>query len=163
VTTPASTPLPDRRLKRIERLGYLLDNAIRIPGTRYRIGFDALIGLLPGFGDLAGAAFSAYIVLEAARYALPNVTLLRMVSNIALEVVVGAVPLLGDLFDASWKANARNLSLLKAHLGSQGTRQRRADRRLMAAILFGLLLLLIGLGAALYWLGGVLLRLGGTS
>ena len=126
-------------LKRIDRLGYLLDNSIRIPGIGYRVGYDAIIGLIPGVGDLAGFALSAYIVVEASRFRLPKATLARMVFNVGLEAIVGVVPFLGDLFDATFKANARNLSLLHAHLEERKPGQRAADRRFVLFAVLGLI------------------------
>ena len=101
---------------RLNRLAWLLDSSIPIPGTDFRVGLDALLGLLPGAGDVAGVLLSGYIVLEAARMSAPGRTLFLMVLNIAVEAVVGALPLAGDLFDAAWKANQRNASLLNAWL-----------------------------------------------
>lgn len=138
---------PDPRLERLERLSYYLDNAIRLPGLNYRIGYDALIGLLPGVGDLVGVAVSAYIVLEAARYRLPVATLARMIFNVGVEALVGAVPLLGDVFDATWKANARNIALLRDHLGPDPRRAAASDRRFFAAVAVTLIVLLVGLAA----------------
>lgn len=120
------TSQPDRtsesKLSRLRSLSNLLDNAIPIPGTSYRIGIDPLLGLLPGAGDYVGAAFSAYIVIQAARLGASKATLSRMVLNIILDTVVGNVPLLGDLFDATWKANRKNTALLETHLNSPQTR-----------------------------------------
>ena len=99
----------------LERLAWLLDSAIVVPGTRFRVGLDALIGLIPGLGDLIGTALSAYIVAAAARRGLPRSVLLRMAFNVGLEAVVGVVPILGDLFDAAWKANQRNMALLRQY------------------------------------------------
>ena len=143
------TPLPPPStppLKRVERLSYFLDNSIRIPLINYRIGWDALIGLVPGVGDVAGLLLSAYIVVEAARFGVPKSSLMRMVLNVGIEALVGAVPLLGDLFDATWKANARNVALLQAHLDVHAPRQRKADRRFLLGIagaLAGVVLLLV--------------------
>jgi hypothetical protein len=100
----------------VERLVFLLDQAIGIPGTRWRIGLDGIAGLLfPGAGDAAGALVSAALVLLAARQGVPRVVVGRMVFNVALDALVGAIPLLGDLFDFGWKANTRNLRLLERH------------------------------------------------
>ena len=131
-------------------LSYLLDNAIRIPGTRFRIGYDALIGLLPGVGDAAGLVLSAYIVWEAARLGAPVPTLLRMGGNVALETLVGAVPLLGDVFDAAWKANARNMHLLHEHLGLQARGRKPSSRRALFVLGIGLLLVLVLVGFLVY-------------
>ncbi len=99
----------------LERLAWWLDSAFVVPGTRFRVGLDALIGLVPGIGDLVGTALSAYIVAVAARRGLPGSVLLRMAFNVGVETIVGAVPLLGDLFDAAWKANQRNVALLRQY------------------------------------------------
>ena len=141
----ASVPLLDTaerdRLERLRRLGYLLDNSIPIPGTRFRIGLETIIGLVPGVGDLVGGGFSAYIILQAARIGVPASLLARMGWNLLVDVVVGAVPLLGDLFDAGFKANLRNLALLERHAQAP-SQSRRASRRFVAvlAVLLGLVL-----------------------
>ena len=84
-------------LQRVRTLTHLLDNSISIPGTRYRIGLDPLLGLLPGAGDIAGAALSAYIVLEAARFGLPRETLVKMLVNLASDSVLGSLPIVARL------------------------------------------------------------------
>ncbi|NET31507.1 MAG: DUF4112 domain-containing protein [Cyanothece sp. SIO1E1] len=130
-------------LKRIRVLSHILDNAIPIPGTRYRIGLDPILGLIPGGGDVLGAILSIYIVIEAARFGLPRATLIRMVFNLLLETVVGALPILGDIFDVAWKANARNMTLLETHLANPHPNQ-AADRRFLTLLLAGLALTLVG-------------------
>ena len=105
----------DALRRRLTSLAWLLDNSIQIPGTRFRIGLDAIIGLLPGLGDVVGVLLSSYIVREAARLGAPPSVLTRMAFNVAVEGIVGLVPFLGDVFDAAWKANQRNLALLDAH------------------------------------------------
>ena len=104
-------------LKQLRSLTHTLDNAFEIPGTGYRVGWDAIIGLIPGVGDAIMLVPSGYIIYQAYRLGAPRSTLTRMVLNIGLETVVGSVPLVGDLFDATWKSNARNLHLLEQHLG----------------------------------------------
>lgn len=132
-----------RQVERLRALTRLLDNAIQVPGTRYRFGIDALIGLVPGIGDAIGAVFSAFIVFQAARMGVSKSTLARMMGNVALDTIVGEVPLLGDLFDAGWKANTRNLALLENHLQQPGATT-RGSRRVLLLIGGGLLLLLVG-------------------
>jgi hypothetical protein len=100
----------DRRT--LGRLAWLLDEAFTIPGTNQRVGFDALLGLIPGVGDTLGALLSTYIIIEAARRGASAWMVTRMLGNVALETVIGAVPIAGDLFDVVWKANVRNLALL---------------------------------------------------
>lgn len=103
-------------LNRIRKLSRLMDTAIRIPIINFRIGLDPILGLVPGAGDIVTTAFSAYIIFLARRFQLPSEVMGQMVANIVLEAVVGSVPLLGDLFDAYYKANVRNLALLEKHL-----------------------------------------------
>lgn len=156
--TPARPPVASVRnphLERLERLGYLLDNSIPVPGTSRRFGLDAVIGLIPGLGDGVGAAFSGYIIYQAARLGASKSTLLRMASNVVVETIVGLVPFLGDVFDAAWKANARNVALLHAHL-EEPHATHKASRRFVAGLLVALLLLAAGAVATLYVLGKVL-------
>jgi hypothetical protein len=101
-------------LGRLDRLAWFLDNAIRLPGG-FRIGFDSLVGLIPGLGDGLGMLTSSYILLEAIRAGVGRAVLLRMVANVAIESAVGIVPIVGDLFDMVWKSNTRNVALLRAH------------------------------------------------
>lgn len=110
------------RLQRLRALARLLDSCIPLPGG-FRVGLDALIGLVPVVGDVAGALLSGYIVNEARLLGAPGSVLLRMSMNLLIETVVGAVPLVGDLFDAGFKANLRNIALLERyHLDPQGSR-----------------------------------------
>src|SRR5882672_8900845 len=102
--------------QRLASLAWLLDSSIPIPGTRFTVGIDALIGLFPVLGDLIGVLLSSYILGEAARLGAPKVVLMRMAFNVGVEGVVGIVPFAGDLFDAAWKANQRNVRLLDAWL-----------------------------------------------
>ena len=131
------------RLERLRRLGYLLDNSIPIPGTRWRVGWESIIGLVPGLGDLVGGGFSAWIILQAARLGAPPSLLARMGWNLLVDTAVGAIPLLGDLFDAGFKANMRNLALLEGHVDGPAA-SRRASRRFITVLAILLFLLLVG-------------------
>lgn len=124
------------RLKRLDRLAWLLDNSIRVPGTKWRIGIDGLIGLIPGLGDLLGALMSSYLVVEAARAGASVSLILRMGLNIVLETVVGVVPIIGDLFDFAFKANLRNVRLLRRHLDDPDRARSRNRLVLGLAALF---------------------------
>lgn len=129
---------PLETLARLRRTSRLLDSAVTVPGTSYRIGLDPIVGLLPGVGDVPTTVVSAYIVVEAARLGVPRATLARMVANLGIDAVVGSVPLVGDVFDAVWKANDRNVALLERRLDEPGGGTR--DRW----VLFGLGALLVG-------------------
>jgi hypothetical protein len=109
----------------------LLDSAFSIPGTRIRFGLDPLIGLVPGIGDAVGAVFSGYLILQASRLGAPRSTITRMIANVAIDTVVGWVPLLGDLFDVGWKANTRNLALLEQHVQHPGAARAGSRRALL--------------------------------
>jgi hypothetical protein len=107
----ADSPDTVERLRRLRSIAWLLDNSIPLPGG-YRIGLDAVIGLVPGIGDAVGALVSAYIVNEARSLGAPKSVLLRMMVNVIIETLIGSIPLAGDIFDAAFKANSRNLALL---------------------------------------------------
>lgn len=145
------------RLQRLQALARLLDASFRVPGTRWRFGWDALLGLVPGLGDGAGAVLSAWFIVEAARLGAPRATLLRMAGNVAVEALVGAVPVLGDLFDATWKANLRNLRLLQRHL-DHPTATERVSRRWVLGVAIGVVALVVGIAAVAGWLLVSLLR-----
>lgn len=141
-------------IQRLRKLSRLLDSAFGIPGTKFRVGLDPILGLIPGAGDLVGTALSAYIVIEAARLGVPRATLGKMVSNILLESVVGAVPVLGDWFDFAWKANLKNMELLETHLGVTQD-SKKANRWFIFLLVAGLFAVSIGIIA----LGVLLIRL----
>jgi hypothetical protein len=128
----------------------LLDNAISIPGTSWKLGLDPIIGLIPGVGDMVGAVLSGYIVLEAVRAEVPTFTLARMLVNVGVDTLLGAVPALGDVFDAAWKSNTMNVALLERHLMSTGSvpTKRSSVVGVMALALIALLLI-VGAGVAL--------------
>lgn len=108
------------RLARLETLATLMDAALVIPGTNVRVGFDALIGLVPGVGDLISAAVSGFIIVEARRLGAPRWLLARMAGNVAVDTIGGAIPLVGDLFDVAFRANLKNVRLLRSHLERRG-------------------------------------------
>jgi hypothetical protein len=135
----------ESRLRRLDKLAQLLDTALLIPGTRFRIGLDGLLGLIPGVGDTIGAALSAYIILEAARLGFPKRTLLRMGGNVAVEALVGVVPILGDIFDIAWKANVRNLALLRANRNEIIRRDERSPHQIISLLVVVIVLTMIGL------------------
>jgi hypothetical protein len=111
------------RIARMDTLATLLDTALVIPGTGVRFGLDALIGLVPGIGDAITTAMSLFIVHEAYQLGAPGHVIARMLGNVALDGMVGAVPLVGDAFDVMWRSNRRNMRLLQEWLArEQGSR-----------------------------------------
>jgi hypothetical protein len=104
------------RIARIDALATLMDTAFVLPGTEIRFGLDALIGLVPGIGDAITTVMSLFIVSEARVLGAPRTLIARMLANVALDGLVGAVPLAGDMFDVAFRANRRNMALLRAHL-----------------------------------------------
>ena len=133
-------PIPAEHVelyRRYRTVAQLMDAAVRVPGTRVGLGLDFLLGLVPGIGDLTSGAIGAYGLYVAQRMGAPTSVLLRMAGNLALDSVVGTVPLLGDLFDAGFRANLRNLDLLDRWL-DQPVRTRRASLGLLVALTLGL-------------------------
>ena len=99
--------------KSIERLGWIMDDLFRVPVLGWRFGLDALVGLIPGFGDAGTTLVSFYILAAGVRYRVPKITLARMGLNIAIDYVVGSLPVVGDIADAWWKSNRMNIELLR--------------------------------------------------
>ena len=156
VRTGAANPGAVSRARGIARL---LDDLIRVPGTNIGIGLDPIIGLIPGLGDVLGGAMSSYILFVAAQEGAPTSVLARMLGNIALDSLVGVVPVVGDLFDVGVKANRRNVDLLERYLGTP-KETKAASRGVVALILLAAVLLIVGVIAAGVWivrlLGGLL-------
>lgn len=105
-----------KQLSRIRKIAKLLDTAIGIPGTKFRIGLDPILGLFPGGGDLITAGISTYMIYLATRFGLERSEIFKMIKNVAIETVIGSIPIGGDIFDAYFKANMRNLEILEQHL-----------------------------------------------
>lgn len=108
------------RLERLRRVAQIYDAGMRVPGTRIRVGLDALIGLVPGLGDLIGAGVALWVIVEAANLGASGFVLLRMLLNVAIDTVGGTLPIAGDVFDALWRANLKNVRLLERHLAATG-------------------------------------------
>jgi hypothetical protein len=105
---------------RVEALARLMDSAFTLPGTNVRLGLDAALGLVPVVGDLVSQAIASYIIWEARRLGVSKLTLARMIGNSAIDTIVGMVPFAGDAFDVLYRANRKNLALLRAHLEQNG-------------------------------------------
>ena len=141
-STPRSTNLD----KNLERLGWIMDDLFRVPVLGWRFGLDALIGLIPGLGDTTTSLVSFYILAAAVRYRVPKITLLRMGLNIGLDYVVGSLPFVGDVVDAWWKSNQKNLDLLRrrATVSAEEAREgRTSDWLFVGGIIVGLVALAI--------------------
>jgi Domain of unknown function (DUF4112) len=134
----------------LERLSWLMDDMIRIPGVNWRLGLDALVGLIPGFGDTATSLVSFYILVSAVRYGVPKVTLLRMGMNLGIDYVVGSFPVVGDLFDVWWKSNQRNVDLIskRATVSAEEAREGKLSDWLFIGLII-LLLIFLAIGSAL--------------
>ncbi len=131
----------------LEQLSYWLDGLFRIPGTGWRFGLDALVGLVPGLGDVATSAVSFYILAAGVRYRVPKATLLRMGANLGIDYVLGSIPLLGDLFDAAWKSNTKNVELIRRRAAvspEEAHHGRKSDWLFLGLIVLALVLLLAG-------------------
>jgi hypothetical protein len=113
----AAGPTDEEALARVALVAKLLDSAFLIPGTNRRVGFDALIGLLPGVGDAVSALLGSYIIWEAKQLGLPKWKIARMIGNTAVDTALGAIPFAGDVFDLFFKSNQRNLKILQEHIG----------------------------------------------
>src|SRR6267143_3646130 len=128
----------------VSKLAYWLDAGIRIPGTSLRFGLDPILGLIPGFGDAAGAILAGWILVEAVRLGASRATVIRIAGNVALDAAVGDLPLLGDIFDFAWKANLRHVALLERHLAAPD-RAERADRSFVLLLIGGVFAMALGL------------------
>jgi hypothetical protein len=145
------------RDENLDTLSRVLDTWFRVPGTQIRFGLDGIVGFFPGIGDFIGGAASCVIVIAAFFRGVPMITIARMVANLAIEVIVGLVPFLGNLFDIGWRANRRNYHLLETSL--QGpTRNTISDWLFMVLLGVGLIALAMLPFFLLLWIGDSLLR-----
>lgn len=142
--------MTDVRFHALKRFAEVLDSGIRVPRTSWRFGLDPILGLIPGFGDVAGAVLAGWVFVEAVRLGASRATLLRIAGNVALDATAGALPVVGDVFDFAWKANLRNVALLERHLAAPAG-ARRADRTFIVLLAAGTL----AVGAGLLALGSL--------
>ncbi len=143
-------PEPSATEKRLQKLAWVLDSAIPLPGG-FRLGLDSLIGFIPGIGDGATALISSYIMAEGIKAKAPKTVLIRMLGNVAVDTIVGSIPFLGDLFDIGFRSNVRNVNLLKEYLHqpSETSRSSAWILILVMIVLFALLLGLLALSLAI--------------
>jgi hypothetical protein len=136
---------PDDKLPRdlvaLRKFAYLMDEAVGIPGTGHRIGLDAAIGFVPGIGDLIGALLSTWIIIGGLRHRVPLRKIIRMIVNVLLDMLIGEIPIFGDIFDIAFEENLMNMRLLLAH------RDRSRPPRSFAAIGFATFLILAFISA----------------
>jgi nitrate reductase NapE component len=152
----ADLPTPDEQSAReLERLAHWLDTLFQVPGLRVRFGIDALLGLLSGVGDTASALAAIYILRAAAKLGVSRAMLARMTLNILIDLLIGTIPIIGDLFDVYWKANQRNVNLVRRHLQATPATQRRlnwSDRLFVAAMIALITAVLIASVVGAYFL-----------
>jgi hypothetical protein len=144
---PRRAPDRSRSLAEVEALAWLLDNSILVPGTGRRFGVDAIVGLVPVVGDAVSAGLALFVVWRASRMGLPRIVVMRMLVVSAVDLVIGSIPLAGDAFDLGFKANTRNLALLRRHLERPDTSTR--DDWMVVT---GLLAVLLAIVALIGWL-----------
>jgi hypothetical protein len=144
-------------LTRIRTIARAFDSALPIPGTGIRFGLDPVLGLVPGLGDLLSSIASIYIVMVGIRLGAPRSAVLRMLGNIAIDTLVGSIPILGDLFDVGWKSNNRNVALIEQHV-AQPEKTRAASRMMVAGVLLALIALAIVCAVGAVWLIRLLAR-----
>jgi len=127
----------------LDNLAYYLDGLFRVPGTGWKFGLDGLIGLVPNVGDTLTSVASFYILVAGVRYGVPKITLLRMAMNIAVDYLLGSVPVIGDAFDFVWKANQMNMDLIRERASGKGT-GKTSDYVFVFALIAALIVLLVG-------------------
>jgi Domain of unknown function (DUF4112) len=124
-SNPTDRAAIEAELRKLEHFADWMDSRFRLPGTEFRFGLDGLLGLVPGIGDSVTALPAAYIILRARAIGAPPHVQARMVGNVLMDLLIGAVPLVGDLFDFGFKANRRNVGLLREHFGGDGVESAR--------------------------------------
>ena len=145
------------RIETLRRLQWWLDEAFRVPGTSIRVGWDPIIGVVPWAGDLLTALLSCAIVFQAYQMRLPRVVQLRMLLNVAIDLLIGVVPILGDAVDVFWKANSKNMALLERHAGDVRPAS-IGDWLFVGGIVSAIAAVAIVPALVLYWLGSQLIK-----
>jgi hypothetical protein len=134
----------ERVKNQLDHVAWLMDNLFRIPGLGWRFGVEAIIGLVPGAGDIVSGAIGAILLYRAFQFKLPGVVILRMIFNSLMDVTIGTIPFLGDLFDFVWKSNTRNMKLFRQYAEEPAASTTR-HWIFIGAFVGGFLLLLIGI------------------
>ncbi len=137
-------------LQKLKSVANLMDAKFRIPGTDIRFGLDALIGLIPGAGDLAGFGISGYMIWVMAHNGASGFVLARMILNILIDTLFGSIPIIGDLFDVAFKSNLRNIKLMEQHY-KEG-RHKGSAWKVIIPVLLLLFLAIVGMVVLIYWL-----------
>lgn len=146
ITMATATQTTPPNLRHLELLAKLLDGQFRIPGTNIRFGFDAILGLIPGVGDIVSLAISAFMVSSLAKNGASGMLLTRMVLNISVDALIGAIPIVGDIFDVGFRANQRNMKLMREHYSDGKHRGSGLWLRVLIA------LFLVAMFAGMVWL-----------
>ena len=123
----AAAPSHESAVRRMQAVAHLLDTAFVIPGTKQRVGIDAIIGLIPGAGDILTTLLSSYIIWEARNLGVPRFALARMLANLGIHAAIGSLPIVGDLFDAFFRVNQRNMRIVRSQLQKRSTDERRRE------------------------------------
>lgn len=144
----------EEEVRRVATVVRWLDDLVRIPGTRFGIGLDPIVGLVPVVGDLITGAIGLTVLVSARRRGVPRVVLARMLLNLGLDALLGALPVVGDVFDLVWRSNTRNLELLERHQGELEPAARPADYAVLAAAVAVVGLSVAAPVLALGWLWG---------
>jgi hypothetical protein len=139
------------RLDLLRRWAVLLDSAFRVPGTNFRFGVDAILGLVPGLGDLSAPVYAVFMLVTGFRMRVPPIVMMRMVVNAGLDMLMGLVPILGDVGDVVWKANLRNMALLERH-ARPGVPPNRGDYIFVGFCLLLVFLIALTPFVILFWL-----------
>ncbi len=138
---------PEGKYTDLEILAVMLDSAFRVPGTKFRIGLDSMIGLIPGVGDAIGAGLSGYLLYRGARAGIPLRALLQMTGNVLLDTLTGIVPIAGDIFDAAYKSNLKNVAIIQRHVRAVPGRPERSHQEVGRLLALLPIILLIGIFA----------------
>jgi len=147
MATPLQPTGTDKEIDRARALARVLDTAVGIPGTKFRFGVDAVLGLFPGVGDVLSGMMSSYIVLAAWRRGASASVIGRMLANIGVDTAIGSIPILGDVFDATFKSNVRNVQLLERYVAAPKQVERRSLRMAVVAVVV-VAAIIVGLGLA---------------